>query len=356
MEPLLCPDLLDALQFEFDTQNTLSLIETSPEAVSQLPGPPRRVLRHASLSESGLRAWLQYEDVDAKNVCKDGFRLLVCERSLQDPITICLSETNFANVLKCFNLAPETKASILQFLGACGKHVVFTKANNQKCLQIIIKAYQKGEIGNFTLSLCHNFETAWTDALVCWTEWPWSRRMHTREKLYESRMAHVLALLNSWRDLWAHPTCLPLVFLSSYCRRVEERCNTLSDSLVELDCQLGVNRSGRMYSERDMKTWPTDLDFKTLTVDLHSASNRVTFVHQACQWAIRCAGFLRDLESEIEKEHILGSTCSRRVTEFLQYRTSVMRGVEVAFEGLKARTQAATNVVRSFPTTAGNGY
>ena len=255
-----------------------------------------------------------------------------------------MSKASFSEVSKCFNLAPETKASILQILGAYGKHFVVTQPDNQKCLQIVLKAYQKGEIGNFMLSLCYNFETAWTDALVCWTDIPW-RGSRMQDRYFESGLDHVLSLLQRWKDLWQHPTAIPVALLQSYSRRTEQRCNNLNTSLVELDCELGVNRAGRMYSSREMEMWPSDLDFKSLTIGLHSASNRITFVHQSSQWVVRCTEWMLDLESEIEAHHLPGNPCTPRIQDFLRYRCSVMKGVEIAFESLKVRSQAATNVV-----------
>lgn len=276
----------------------------------------------------------------------NGFRLLICDRSLQDPITVLMSKASFSEVVKCFGLAPETKASILQILGGCGKHIVVTQPDNQTCLQIVMKAYQKGEIGNFMLSLCYNFETAWTDALVCWTDTPWQHGSRMQDRYFDSGLDHILRLLVCWKDLWAHPTGIPLALLQSYSRRTEQRCNNLNTSLVELDCELGVNRADRMYSAREMETWPSDLDFKSLTVGLHSASNRITFVHQSSQWVVRCTDWMLDLENEIGMYHLPGNTRTPRIQEFLHYRRSVMKGVEIAFEGLKVRSQAATNVVR----------
>ena len=74
------------------------------------------------------------------------------------------------------------------------KHVVVTQPDNQNCLQIVLKAYQKGEIGNFMVSLCYNFETAWTDALVCWTDIPW-HGSPMQDRYFDSGLDHVLSLL-----------------------------------------------------------------------------------------------------------------------------------------------------------------
>jgi hypothetical protein len=234
--------------------------------------------------------------------------------------------------------------SLVQLLGSFGKHWTI-KVQDPERVQIIIKAFQKGELGNWTLSLNHNFETSCTDALVVWTGWT-SQQHISLDRHWKTRFDHIVAQLQAVAGLWAHPTCLPLVFMQNYIGRTMYRCNMINQELVELDMDLGVNQAGRMVRAAALEAdWPTNLDFKKLTMGLHSANNQLVFVQQAAKWARRCLEFLMRLETELEAKTVPTSTLCASINEALAYELSMIQGVEDSFDALRARSQGATSVL-----------
>ena len=268
---------------------------------------------------------------------------MFCERSLGNPPIVECSGSSIISVLRHFDLAPETVPSVVRLLGAFGRHVIIRPDASK--IQIVIKAFQKGELGNFTLSLNHNFQNSWTDALVIWTGWT-SHEHRALDGRWKTRMTHIIAQLQAVPGLWAHPTCLPLIFMQNYIGRSSDRCNSINQELVVLDAELGVNQAGRFISPVGLSLdWPASLDFKKLTIGLHSANNSVIFVQQACKWAHRCLLFLLRLEDEIKALHLPETTLSNSIRESLEYEISVLEGVENSFDALKARAQGATSVL-----------
>ena len=269
---------------------------------------------------------------------------MFCERNQGYPPTIACSESSFHLILKSFDLAPETTPSLVQLLGSFGKHWT-VHGDTAHRIQIILKAFQKGELGNWTLSLRHDFETASTDALVVWTART-SYEHVSLDRHWSSRLEHISAQLQEVKGLWMHPTCLPFIFLQNYISRTMYRCNMLNEELVQLDVALGVNRAGRHVGTMDLSVdWPSNLDFKHLTVGLHSTNNGLIFVQQAARWSRRCLEFLIQFESELnEKSGSLAAVCSAMKESDL-YALSDIQCIEDSFEALRARAQGATSVL-----------
>ena len=263
---------------------------------------------------------------------------MFCERSLESPPCIDCSKSSIIQICDHFDLAPETIPSLVRLLGAFGKHA---SSGQPQCIQIILKAFQKGELGNWTLSLNHNFETSWTNALCIWTGWT-SREHKHLDSVWTTRFEHISAQLQAVPSLWAHPTCLPLIFLQNYVGRTMNNCNRLNQDLVKLDVELGVNQSGRLIRSTGLDTdWPANLDFKLLTTGLHSANNQLVFVQQAAKWSRRALQFIRNLELGC----ITGCELRSVISECIDYELSMLQGVEDSFDALKARAQGATSVL-----------
>ncbi|RMZ80402.1 hypothetical protein DV738_g2894, partial [Chaetothyriales sp. CBS 135597] len=270
-----------------------------------------------------------------------GFRLLLCGRSLGNPPNMMCSQAQMLAICQALDLAPETVPSLGQILGSAGS------------VQIIIKAFQKGELGNWTLSLRHNFDTAWTDALAVWTGWTSGEQLLVDGK-WPTRFHHICALLQAVPSLWSHPSCVALAFTQHYAARTMTRCNSINQELVVLDAELGINQAGRILPPSGLTDdWPCSLDFKKLTIGLHSANNQLVFVQQAAKWARRCLEFLLALEDELaarqrwttKRTTTTTTTISASIKESLAYQISVITGVEDSFEALKARAQGATSVL-----------
>ncbi|RMZ88456.1 hypothetical protein DV736_g4312, partial [Chaetothyriales sp. CBS 134916] len=273
-----------------------------------------------------------------------GFRLLVCDRSLASPPQVMCSQSQMLMISRSFDLAPETVPSLGQILGSYGVHYQ-TASSGAKCMQIIIKAFQKGELGDWTLSLRHRHDTSWTDALAMWTSWTSIEHLAIDGK-WPSRFQHICALLQAVPSLWTHPTCLPLAFMQQYSARTMACCNFMNQELVVLDAELGVNQAGRHIRVIGLTDdWPSSLDFKKLTIGLHSVSNQLAFVQQAAKWARRCLQFLVTLEDDLASQSLIKSNVSPSIKESLAYQVSVITGVEDSFDALKTRAQGATSVL-----------
>ncbi|RMZ83917.1 hypothetical protein DV737_g1521, partial [Chaetothyriales sp. CBS 132003] len=343
-------ELLDSVKWQDHTANGFQYIE----------GRQYEKLRHCRADVNFWTDWLAGEALEdwlSENVrfskpgfepewgtLQGGFRLLICDRSLACPPHVMCSQSQMLMISQSFDLAPETVPSLGQILGAYGVHYQIA-SNGANSIQIVIQSFQKGELGNWTLSLRHNLETSWTHALAMWTGWT-SVELLAVDGKWPSRFQHMCALVQAVPSLWTHPTCLPLVFMQQYSVRTRTRCNLINQELVVLDAELGVNQAGRHIRVTSLADdWPSSLNFKKLTIGLHSVSNQLVFVQQAAKWARRCLEFLLRLEDDLAGQNLIKGNASPSIKESLAYQISVITGVEDSFDALKSRAQGATSVL-----------
>lgn len=154
----------------------------------QIPDRGATELRHRRIPRAGLQAWLRAEKSHSQNPgtnpkqpssdpsssscsCQphsQGFRLLICERSLNDPPVLYLTSDQMQDVQEQFTLPADTLSFLNHYSGGFRRYHKNALAANKSSLTL--KAYQKGEIGNFVLSLTYDHESSWTDALIIWTD------------------------------------------------------------------------------------------------------------------------------------------------------------------------------------------
>jgi hypothetical protein len=222
----------------------------------------------------------------------------------------------------------------------------------------VIKASQKYQVGNYGLSLSHDFTTHVTTGLLHGTG-----VMHNRNNFptrQESPSVEIFDLIKTVPHLWTQPMLLPTILLQHHISRAETFCTLqLDDQANRLQNQLGMSRAGRLHGLRGPYEDPVgERPIKDAKVNLHNLTGElntcITELIRFCRvsdWECDCIEFLArtldEMASTAEFRTDGGLPEAREIRECIEYLASAAKGLKGHNNKVKERLQADFNVVGS---------
>ena len=225
-------------------------------------------------------------------------------------------------------------------------------------LGIVIKASQKYQVGNYGLSLSHDFTTHVTTGLLHGTGV--MQRRNDFPTWRESPSVEIFDLIKAVPHLWTQPMLLPTILLQHHISRAENFCTfQLDDQANRLQYQLGMSRAGRLHRLRGPYGDPagerpindTKVNLHNLTGEMNTCITELIRFCQVSDWECDCIEFLAraidEIASTAEFRAEGGSPEVREIRECIEYLASAARGLKGHNNKVKERLQADFNVVSS---------
>jgi hypothetical protein len=223
---------------------------------------------------------------------------------------------------------------------------------------IVIKVPQKFQVGNYGLSVSHDFTTRITAGLLHGTG-----VMNKRDDFHiwpNCPSIEIFELIKAVPHLWTHPMLLPTILLQHHIYRAEQFCTTeLNDRANHIQWQLGMSRAGRLNRIRGPFMDPaggrpiqdTKVNLHNLTGEINTFITELIWFCKVSGWECECARFLSCTLGEVT-DLTSNSNCSdivlsetREVRECIEYMTSAATGLNGHNNGLKESLQSDFNVV-----------
>lgn len=240
-----------------------------------------------------------------------------------------------------------SRVTIPSLFNASGVFSRFTEycptTRRAKLIRIVVKSKQKVGVGNWQISLCHDYQTNRTDALICGE----GILASDPNVAHESQAVKFAEYLAQTTHLWHNPLLMPVLLLRIFCERISVNRIKVADKLVDLENAMGVTSAGRSKAKRSLDTWPQDLDVKQITIDLNSTGASILYLSQTCIWAQECIAFLIKVCDEVAASGHDLWTGSMELKETLEYEASALDGVSLTMKTKKERVQAQLNVLFS---------
>ncbi len=278
---------------------------------------------------------------DDRGPCTGGLRLLVFDRTHLFPLDVTIDEDSVDELLKEFQLVPETIPILLTAEGGMRYRFQRKGGSKAKTLQLLVQSNQILKVANFMISLSYDFETKWTTAIACVKN---DKNDYEDGPLAE-RLGFVTNAVANNQGLWAHPTFLPTVFATHYSDEMRESRSILRSDITHINRSLGFTGANSFRPEGLPEDWPEHLDFRWLITNIHARRVEVMQVREGCKWSCKSLQWLRDLEEQICKEGILNEDLSHNTQKVLEYHLSVIEGTEWRFATLQEESEASTNMV-----------
>lgn len=221
---------------------------------------------------------------------------------------------------------------------------------------IVIKASQKYQVGNYGLSISHDFTTRITTGLLHGTGVMLNRNDFPAWPNCPS--IEIFDLIKAAPHLWTHPMLLPTILLQHHIYRAEQFCTTqLDDRANNLQNQLGMSRAGRLNGLRGPYMDPaggrpiqdTKVSLHNLTGEMNTCITELIWFCQVSEWECECVHFLsRTLDEVVDltanrADLVLLET--REIRECIEYMTSAAAGLKGHNNRARERLQADFNVV-----------
>lgn len=221
---------------------------------------------------------------------------------------------------------------------------------------VVVKVPQKFQIGNYGLSLSHDFTTGFSTGVLHGTgvmrdgaDFPmWPKR--PSEEIFD--MAKAVP------HLWTQPMLLPAILLQHYVFRAEFFCsNCLGSRFVDMQRQLGASRAGRLHQagpyedpvgRKTIKE--TRVNLRNLTGEMSTCLTDITWYCHVSDWQCECLDFLGRTLDEVAGRMDTGDGGSRlretrELKECIEYLASDARGLRGHNYRWKEVIQADFNVV-----------
>jgi hypothetical protein len=223
---------------------------------------------------------------------------------------------------------------------------------------IVINASQKYQIGNYGLSLSHDFTTRITTGLLHGTGVMLNRNDFPAWR--DSPSVEIFDLISAVPHLWTRAMLLPTILLQHHIYRAEEFCTIqLDDRAYNLQSQLGMSRAGRLNGLRGPYEDPAgERPIKDTKVNLHNLTGEmntcitemIRFCHVS-DWQCDCVDFLLRTVDEVAGP--MGTRVesgTREIRECIEYLVSAAKGLRGRNNRGRERLQADFNVVGLKPT------
>lgn len=224
---------------------------------------------------------------------------------------------------------------------------------------IVIKASQKYQIGNYVLSISHDFTTRMTTGLLHGTGVMLNRKDFPAWE--DSPSVEIFDLIKAVPHLWTQPMLLPTILLQHHIYRAEIICTiNLGDKANNLQRQLGMSRAGRLSNLRGPYEDPggarpikdTKVNLHNLTGEMNTLITEVIWLCQVSDWQCDCVEFLlRTLDETVKSQEFRADSVSSEtgeIRECIEYLTSASQGLRGNNNRGKERLQADFSVVGAF--------
>ncbi|KIN06847.1 hypothetical protein OIDMADRAFT_139651 [Oidiodendron maius Zn] len=356
---------LQSLAWSVDPSNNVEYIEAwkFSSDCSVIADNPR----HGRLNDSKIEEWLRHDGLYAMPVPIDpdsnfegGIRLVICEREWYQPPSFSMSMQSYLRIEEEFSLPQATLHALTNKCGIFSRYVEYDekRPGKLKRIGIVVKAAQKYQVGNYGLSLSHDFETHVTTGLLHGTGVMNNRNDFPAWK--ESPSVEIFDLIKSVPHLWSQPMLLPAILLQHHISRAEIFCTLhLDDKANRLQNQLGMSRAGRLHllrgpygdpaGERPIKD--TKVNLHNLTGELNTCITELIRFCRVSDWECDCVEFLArtldEVASTAEFHAYSNLPEAREIRECIEYLASAAKGLKGHNNKTKERLQADFNVLSS---------
>ena len=229
---------------------------------------------------------------------------MILERAYYQPPSFNIKKSTYRAVAQRFHLDEHTLLASSSESGLSSHSIELDEKGNPERLNMIIKASQKFQVGNYSLSFSHDLITGFSTGILHGT----GVTQHGGD--YEVWLSHPAAelfeLLKASARFWAHPLCLPVLVLHHHLQRTQYFCTViLSNQLTDVQEQLGVMRAGRLHgieAQSNLSTLPVQqakTSLKDLTAGMSNLEYETIWFCGVSDWQCETMVFLRDVLTEI---------------------------------------------------------
>ena len=303
--------------------------------------------------ESTLQRWLDRREEyaiatpDGAGPLRGGFRLVMCDRTVMQRKMITISRKAFEVIEGRFGLHGGTLPAFVDN-GATFFMERSTDENGRLLkLQIVVKAVQKKEISNCTLSLTYNVATRWTDAFICGGGTLFEKRDDAKYGIQGDQLLGIITACGP--ELWTNPLLLPTVMLEMCAMRSRKRAATVEWPLLDTEDRLGVPYIQQSTMDAGRPEWPMDVNVKETNIQLHKILPRLLMVSGALEWQSRYVKWILAIEAELRIDPALGEEARgfASVQSIASFTESSIGSMQTYFEVLKGRAQSQIDLLFS---------
>jgi hypothetical protein len=254
-------------------------------------------------------------------------------------------------VEKHFNLPENT---LLALSDECGisTHVldIDEVTGTLKRLDMVIKAPQKFQVGNYGLAFSHDFATGLSTGILHGTGVTqhsgdyglWMK--HAAAEIYE----HIEAA----HRFWTHPLLLPTMLAQHHLLRTDYFCTViLSNQLTDVQRQLGTMRTGRLYGDQtrnivtELPVQQAKVNLRELTVAMSNLIHEAIWFCSVSDWQCSYLKFLGEVLSEMDGLN-KGSKETRSMRATIKHLGSSAESIKRHNNAMQENGQADMNIVR----------
>lgn len=338
--------------FEIQRQQHLNEIHWEPEddglykieTTSEAPDAntsPGSGLDHSAIKEGDIDPWLAQTGEKRVRI------LCISKPKKHQSAKLSVTRDTFVKVETAFRLSKTTAPALFNSSGVLSRFSEYDPVSKKpKRIRIVVKSKQKVGVGNWLCSLCHEYATGSTDALIC-SEGMLTPLTDDPSSTIETQISLFVARLEQLPQLWQNPILVPALLISLFSDRIQANRLKVADKLVDLENEMGVTFAGRSKAKRPLKNWPEDLDIKQVTIGLNSTGASILYLSQTCIWAQDAVAFLIKMAEETGLYHPDLWLTSMELKEALEYESSALDGVSLTMKTKKERIQAQLNVLYS---------
>ncbi|ETN38011.1 uncharacterized protein HMPREF1541_07634 [Cyphellophora europaea CBS 101466] len=308
-------------------------------------------IRHGLIEECDIDNWLRETTPSSTTTTnKHGgtLRILcISKPKRHHSAQLSITKETFLKVEDAFHLS---KGSVCSLFNSSGVFAKFTEydptSRTPTCLRLVVKSKQKVGVGNWLASVCHDYTTGRTDAVIC-SEGMLTPIPDDHNATHTTQAAKFVENLEQYPHLWRNPLLIPTLMIRLFCEKIQVNRIKVADKLVDLENEMGVTFAGRSKAKRSMDNWPENLDIKAVTIGLNSTGASILYLSQTCIWALDSINFLIKMANEVGLHHSdLWLTCTE-LKEVLEYESSAMEGISLTMKTKRERIQAQLNTLYS---------
>ena len=277
---------------------------------------------------------------------RGGLRLVLCDRPNMTP-GMTISKHAYEQIHRAFGLHDATLPAFFTVGGAFSSFLDRKpRAGTPPALRVVVRATQKVEIANWTLSLRHDLETGWTYAFLCG-----EGVIHDRpvDAVYGSHRGQLLALIRDGIREWDNPLFLPCCLLQCYTWRLETRSAKSNRDMNDVESEIGVTYAAGSGLDGERDIWPRNLDPRRATIALHSLLPQLVYLARCCQWLREYTKLLLDLGSQLSADETFRrhQRSLMEIRETILFMSSITDGISTFFSTAKERATWQVSVLFS---------
>jgi hypothetical protein len=171
----------------------------------------------------------------------------------------------------------------------------------------------------------------------------------------KSQTEEIIAQIQSCSALWSHPMLLPNILLYHHLVRAERfSFLKLSEKVVDIQSELGVNRAGRLSAtNRPVEDVvgkgtinQTKLNMRVLTSEMSTLITDIIWFVHVSQWQCDCTEFLSKVMNDLPKvlpQRSVGM--SAEIQESIEYMASAAKILSSYNNGLRNVMESELSVV-----------